>query len=800
MSKIKKAIFLNSVISITGVFVLSASCTKQETKTIESEVNNQELKNLFTIEDNKQTVSYLNSHIETFNDVIFKDNEAVLNNDLNIKIKLNNTNSKIKEYLKSKLNNLKWKWDKKRRNLLVKYLINNQEFNQEITLNTKIVDEDTKKLEKHNIEPFNINQLNLYNLIQKAFLSKNNSENSDNKGKYIYYNETNNRLGFIGFDNEENNLFLELKDNQTKETIISSNENKNLYEYDWNEESNKLKIYYKLKDGEDLLFQEFLIEKNDSDNEDSEKEIREPFVLINQNIDGVLELINEAYSYKENSERENKYKKGLSLYLYKDGHLGFKGFGKNPNNKLIEFKDSYNNENIQGTFQESTKDFEYDWDKEAGILKIFFKEAGDNQKLFQEINLKNINNSKDDSVNKEQPSTPKTPKEPIKPIDNEEPTLSEPNTGSDLNSYQSNKTVFVRPPFGARFKLKNNTNAPSIITIFDHLDSPGKTSNSRYIEGNVEHKTLKGGKNGSQEFSEFIAIPQVMNYFKGLANETNSLIMFSGDTNIDAKNFHFDNVFPSNINKVTNSLKKDYYTSLNTKGGYANPYDKMYYINGEDEFYDTVSDTDNPNIKFKVDIYKAFEEFNITNNPENFNWWTRNNSKNSNIRSKISDHAPVFTDIKLKHTHSTSTSTTSFYPKENNTLRISHWNILNYGNNNSNYETEKDLKILSIASIIKQSGFDITGLTEINNGAGDSVDLILKELNKNNGNYKSIKQPVNDTEWAGTAYKHFDGNAQEQVVIIYNADVLVPTNFEKINQPSATFKELIDLYGTITVK
>ncbi|UWV83626.1 hypothetical protein [Mycoplasmopsis felis] len=47
-------------------------------------------------------------------------------------------------------------------------------------------------------------------------------------------------------------------------------------------------------------------------------------------------------------------------------------------------------------------------------------------------------------------------------------------------------------------------------------------------------------------------------------------------------------------------------------------------------------------------------------------------------------------------------------------------------------------------------------------GAGDSVDLILKELNKNNGNYKSIKQPVNDTEWAGTAYKHFDGNAQEQ--------------------------------------
>ncbi|UWV83622.1 hypothetical protein [Mycoplasmopsis felis] len=53
MSKIKKAIFLNSVISITGVFVLSASCTKQETKTIESEVNNQELKNLFTIDDNK---------------------------------------------------------------------------------------------------------------------------------------------------------------------------------------------------------------------------------------------------------------------------------------------------------------------------------------------------------------------------------------------------------------------------------------------------------------------------------------------------------------------------------------------------------------------------------------------------------------------------------------------------------------------------------------------------------------------------------------------------------------------------
>ncbi|TDV23066.1 hypothetical protein BCF59_0689 [Mycoplasmopsis mustelae] len=394
-----------------------------------------------------------------------------------------------------------------------------------------------------------------------------------------------------------------------------------------------------------------------------------------------------------------------------------------------------------------------------------------------------------------------------------------PNTIKDKTQITSeNKSVFVRPPFGVKFQVVSHSDCPPIVVVFDHLDSPGPKTNSSYYESKVltnsslfhqRFGNLEVPKNGAQEFSEFMALPNVLEFYKKLSGNDESLVIFGGDTNIDAKNFKIDKYFPQEVNKVlvsqTNTPLKDWYTSLNTKGGYSNPYDKMYYLNGEDASYNTITTEDNPNLIYKIDIYKIFNEFfDRSDRPTNksYNWYDSSNSKgnyDSNIRNKISDHAPVFVDVKLNHiTLATAPSLVSEYLKAKNTLRISHWNILNYGNKNVNkYASAKDLKIKAIAEVIKKSGFDITGLTEINNGNGESVKLILNELNKDGGNYKLIIQNQKDTIWTNN-YRFFSGAQTEQVAIIYNANVLNLSNFNTINQPFASYLSEFPLYGEVT--
>ncbi|QKT05443.1 hypothetical protein [Mycoplasma sp. OR1901] len=376
---------------------------------------------------------------------------------------------------------------------------------------------------------------------------------------------------------------------------------------------------------------------------------------------------------------------------------------------------------------------------------------------------------------------------------------------NDFQENSINETVFVRPPFGAIFELKNHNNFPNIVTIFDHLDSPGKKNNNRYREtsantNELSHKS-NGSSLGSQEASEFLAIPKLMKYYKKHSND-NSLVIFGGDTNIENDNFNLDKNFDSDIEKVLTTLGigQKYFTSINRDGtGYVQPYDKMFYLNGENNYYDVINDKDDPKLDFKIDIIKEFNKFSNKEEFKLMKWYKRSENENWNIRNRLSDHAPVYLDLNVKTNERINTSNAIINPKkDSNHLRIAHWNILNYGNDDLNkYRREKEFKYKAIAKFIDNSGFDIVGLTEINDNGSVAVDLILEELNKNNHNkYKKIVQSVDDSSWKNTKYSHFDGKQTEQIVIIYNSEILNSVNFNN-NKNHLTYREKIKLYGEI---
>ncbi|MBU4692865.1 hypothetical protein KQ876_01420 [Mycoplasma sp. CSL7491-lung] len=373
---------------------------------------------------------------------------------------------------------------------------------------------------------------------------------------------------------------------------------------------------------------------------------------------------------------------------------------------------------------------------------------------------------------------------------------------------RSEETVYVRPPFGASFELKSEKNFPNIVTVFDHLDSPGKKNNSRYNEygantSNLAYKSY-GSSLGSQEASEFLSIPKLMKYYKKHSKE-NSLVIFGGDTNIEKENFNLDNNFDPEINKVLNSygIGQKYFTSLNKNGtGYVQPYDKIYYLNGENKYYDLVNDNDDPHLDFKIDIIKEFKKFNNKEEFKSMKWYNNHEDEGWNIRNRLSDHAPVYVDLNIKTNKNINTSFASINPKKDtNQLRIAHWNILNYGNQNLNtYKHKKEFKYKAIAYFIEKSGFDIVGLTEINDNGSDAVDLILNQLNnKGKSKYKKIVQSKEESSWKNTKYKYFYGRQTEQIVIIYNSDILDNVRFLN-DKKSLTYRENIKLYGHIKTK
>lgn len=364
---------------------------------------------------------------------------------------------------------------------------------------------------------------------------------------------------------------------------------------------------------------------------------------------------------------------------------------------------------------------------------------------------------------------------------------------------QNGETIFVRPPFISNFIIKN-TNL-KISTIFNHLDSPGLTErkskeNSKKIlykekEVNSSLITTKGlsfSGQGSQEVSEYLGLSDVFNYVKNSSFHPN-LAIYGGDTNIKNQNYFLTQELIKlnpDINstlvpttQISSQFKNNeqFLTSLGTKGNYSNQYDKMlYWTNNSNLHVDQINNYDH---QFKIDLYKVFTPWLLSDSEVNQIYKKSKEQQATFIRKKLSDHAPVYTDVvvntqpQIKFNEVISNS--DYSKPSTNTLRIAHWNILNYGKDITKAATPEFLvKAKMIATVIKNGGFDIIGLTEINNGQGDSVKLVLDDLRKLNpdANYQLVIQRPTDTNIPTSLLKsnRFGASQQEQVAVIYDAN------------------------------
>lgn len=216
------------------------------------------------------------------------------------------------------------------------------------------------------------------------------------------------------------------------------------------------------------------------------------------------------------------------------------------------------------------------------------------------------------------------------------------------NGEQERNVDFVRPPFGVRFSKKTNEKE-NFTLVFTHNDSPGAKASRGEIVAGSEYV-----EQGSQEIDEALKTKEVMEWFDEKDGENQGLIFF-GDTNIKKENK--DKPFQPLLNiGYKNALGDDFLTTLNGKdeNQYANPYDKIFYkgltlensnkydirkvfadqIINEQEWKEKVEkNRKEKNEKYKGKRKKPYKPY---KNPADY------------IRSAISDHAPVFTDVVFK--------------------------------------------------------------------------------------------------------------------------------------------------------
>lgn len=403
------------------------------------------------------------------------------------------------------------------------------------------------------------------------------------------------------------------------------------------------------------------------------------------------------------------------------------------------------------------------------------------------------NKSENDSIPQPESKPNIIPAPEIKPEPAPESTPEikpEPAPEPKENDHKANhnQTHFVRPPFIAKFKIKNTDF--SIATIFNHLDSPGTRKKGEYIEpkpsillADSSNKQSDLNKQGAQEVSEFLGLIDVINENKDLAN----FVIYGGDTNIKNENFYLARKYPENIQFTLDrdlKLKKydqKFLTSLGTSGKYSEQYDKMFFIN---QLPNTLKPKiiTNGLLPYKVDIYRTFNDVISKAELEKLKGWKSKKNDKSTIRSQISDHAPVFTDVVFSNPIETlkvneTLRKNQTLSKEQNTIRIAHWNILNFGGPN------QDAKTMAIATTIYKSGFDIIGLTEINDGRGNYVQNIVNLLNEYAGKdrYKFVLQNKKDTNIRPEYLQSnkFGKAQQEQVAVIYDSQ-----NFEFVSSQS----------------
>ncbi|VEU75321.1 Uncharacterised protein [Mycoplasmopsis maculosa] len=196
---------------------------------------------------------------------------------------------------------------------------------------------------------------------------------------------------------------------------------------------------------------------------------------------------------------------------------------------------------------------------------------------------------------------------------------------------------YSRPPFGVKFKTKTKIKNDFTFVV-SHLDSPGAAKDEE------KSKLLKYAQ-GAQESNEAANLHNVMNWFDKKDGQNDDLF-FMGDTNIKFKNSDkaFENL---NINgyKTIFDERKEFFSSLNTKNGYANPYDKL--------FAKTNLIVTNPKVYAldRVTTDGTLKHLNISNLSQFVEWAKRTTGKSYSsqwaaIRS-ISDHNPISVDIIL---------------------------------------------------------------------------------------------------------------------------------------------------------
>ncbi|QKT05558.1 MnuA family membrane nuclease [Mycoplasma sp. OR1901] len=230
---------------------------------------------------------------------------------------------------------------------------------------------------------------------------------------------------------------------------------------------------------------------------------------------------------------------------------------------------------------------------------------------------------------------------------------------NDENNVQRS---FKRPIFGALFKEKESDKR--VITVFGHLDSPD-------VKKDTDENDSKYSGQGTQEVFEAERLANAFDYYSSLTTQ-NASIIFGGDTNIktpnndlfltpEFKNRKIVNYYGDmSLNQAKNastSSKYEYYeTSLGSKSGYANAYDKILFKENDLNIITEVEKLNDQDIKyrkswFKLDLVNSFKDGFFDKN-EMIKLWKQSPSYKTHtdyndfqiIRSQISDHTLVWVD------------------------------------------------------------------------------------------------------------------------------------------------------------
>ncbi|VEU68461.1 MnuA family membrane nuclease [Mycoplasmopsis pulmonis] len=196
------------------------------------------------------------------------------------------------------------------------------------------------------------------------------------------------------------------------------------------------------------------------------------------------------------------------------------------------------------------------------------------------------------------------------------------------------KIDYVRPPFGAKFSTKGNVKNDFSV-VFVHSDSPGVS----ITKANKEENASGYAGQGHKEVAEALRTKEVMEYFDSIDGVNNELF-FMGDTNIKVGNEAkaFKPLLQSGYKSLIKDVKENSTSLAQRWGEYANTYDKIFYK----------GDLKVENSKF-YDLWKVFDDKIL--NKEEFKKAIDKNSKNNSeiyyVRSAISDHTLIWTDLIL---------------------------------------------------------------------------------------------------------------------------------------------------------